>query len=90
MLEGAGTSVVAVRLFAVLPRHPVVSVASVIERLAVSKSTVVRAVEALEKVGVLVETTGKRRDRSWIYQRYLDRLRVGAELETTDRQGERA
>jgi hypothetical protein len=26
---------------------------------------------------VLAETTGKKRDRSWVYQRYLDKLRVG-------------
>ena len=37
-------------------------------------------VEALEKAGILVETTGKKRDRWWVYQRYLDKLRVGTEL----------
>jgi hypothetical protein len=43
-------------------------------------------VDALEKAGVLVEITGKKRDRSWAYQSYLDRLRVGTELETPTRQ----
>lgn len=42
-------------------------------------------VEALEKAGVLVETTGKKRDRSWVYQRYVDKLRVGRELESPGR-----
>jgi Fic family protein len=84
-LDHAGTSVAAVRLFELLPRHPVVSVAFAIKQLGVSKPTAGRAVEALEKAGVLVETTGKKRDRSWVYQRYLDELRVGTELEAPGR-----
>jgi len=84
-LELAGTSVVAVRLFELLPRHPILSVAYVIKHLGVSKPTAGRAVEALERAGVLVEITGKKRDRSWAYQRYLDRLRVGTDLETPTR-----
>lgn len=84
-LEHAGTSVTAVRLFELLPRHPVVSVAFAIKQLDVSKPTAGRAVEALERAGVLVETTGKKRDRSWVYQRYLDELRVGTELGTPGR-----
>jgi Fic family protein len=85
VLEHAGTSVAAVRLFELLPRHPIVSVAYAVEQLGVSKPTAGRAVEALEKAGVLVETTGKKRDRSWAYQSYLDRLRVGTDLETPTR-----
>jgi Fic family protein len=84
-LDHTGTSVAAVRLFELLPRHPVVSVSFAIKKLGVSKPTAGRAVEALEKAGVLVETTGRKRDRSWVYQRYLDKLRVGTELETPGR-----
>jgi hypothetical protein len=40
-----------------------------------------RAIEQLAAAGVLVETTGKKRDRSFVYQRYLDRLRVGTALD---------
>ena len=80
-LAHAGTSVAAIRLFELLPRQPVVTVAVAIKQLGVSKPTASRAVEALEKAGVLIETTGKKRDRSWMYQRYLDKLRVGTELE---------
>jgi hypothetical protein len=38
-------------------------------------------VSALVEAGVLVETTGRRRDRMFGYAAYLDRLRVGTELE---------
>ena len=85
VLEHAGASVAAVRLFELLPRHPIVSVAYVIKQLGVSKPTAGRAVEALVKAGVLVEITGKRRDRSWGYQAYLDHLRVGTDLEMRTR-----
>ena len=85
VLGFAGTSVAAVRLLEMLPRHPIVSVTHAIELLGVSKPTAGRAVDALEKAGVLVETTGKKRDRWWVYRRYLDELRVGTDLETAGR-----
>jgi len=80
VLEHAGTSVAAVRLFEQLPRHPIVSVANAMKQLGVSKPTAGRAVETLEEAGVLVETTGRKRDRSWVYRNYLDRLRIGTDL----------
>lgn len=79
-------SVVALRLFELLPRHPVVTVASVMTHVETTKPTASRAVELLVAARVLVETTGKKRDRSYVYQAYLDRLRVGTEL---DEQGAR-
>jgi hypothetical protein len=39
-----------------------------------------KAVQVLEKLGVLTETTGKRRDRAFVYKHYLERLRVRTEL----------
>jgi hypothetical protein len=48
-----------------------------------TKPTAGRALALLVDAGVLVETTGKKRDRSFMYQRYLDRLRVGTELKLT-------
>ena len=80
VLNQAGTSVAAVRVFEALPRHPIVSISSVRRLLDTSKPTAGRAVDALERAGVLVETTGRKRDRSWAYAAYLDRLRVGTEL----------
>jgi hypothetical protein len=48
-----------------------------------AKPTAGRAIDLLVAAGVLVETTGRQRDRSWAYQGYLDRLRAGTELEST-------
>ncbi|HJQ55693.1 MAG TPA: Fic family protein [Vineibacter sp.] len=75
------TSIAAVRLFELLPKHPIVTVAGVVKLLATTKPTATRAIEGLVAAGVLVETTGRRRDRSFGYQAYIDRLRIGTELE---------
>jgi Fic family protein len=76
-----GMSIVAMRLFELLPRHPVVSAASVMKLVHTTKPTAGRAIELLVAAGVLAETTGKKRDRSWAYHAYLDHLRVGTELD---------
>jgi Fic family protein len=80
VLQGEGTSIAAVRLFELLPRHPIVSVASAVKLLQTTKPTAGKAVDRLVLAGVLVESTGKKRDRSFVYRGYLDRLRVGTEL----------
>ncbi|HEY1087897.1 MAG TPA: hypothetical protein VGE37_09390 [Archangium sp.] len=46
-----------------------------------TRPTAARAIETLRAGGVLVESTGRKRDRTWFYQQYIDRLRVGTELE---------
>jgi Fic family protein len=73
-------SVIALRLFELLPRHPVLTVAAVMKLVDTTKPTAGRAIELLTSAGVLHETTGKKRDRSYVYQHYLDRLKVGTEL----------
>ena len=80
VLGHAGMSVVALRLFEVLPRHPVVTVASAMKLVDSTKPTVGKAIDLLVRAGVLTETTGKKRDRSFVYHQYLERLRVGTEL----------
>ena len=81
VLAHGGVSLFAVRLFELLPRHPIVTVASVMALVETTKPTAGRASELLVAAGVLAETTGKKRDRSYVYRGYLDRLRVGTELE---------
>ncbi|HEX4423040.1 MAG TPA: Fic family protein [Kofleriaceae bacterium] len=85
VLAHEGMSIVALRLFELLPRHPVVTVASVMQLVETTKPTSGRAVDLLVAAGVLVETTGKKRDRSFVYQAYLERLRAGTELEIAPR-----
>jgi Fic family protein len=87
VLAHAGMSMPALRAFELLPRHPIVTVASIMKLIETTKPTAGRAIELLASAGILVETTGRRRDRSFVYRAYLDRLRAGTELDPTS--GER-
>jgi hypothetical protein len=80
-LEASATSVMAIRLLDRLPLHPVVTIPGIVKLLETTKPTAGKAVQHLESVGILVETSGKRRDRTFAYERYLQRLRTGTELE---------
>ena len=74
------TSVAAARLFERLPNHPIIAVAAAMQLIETSKPTASRAIKTLAAAGILVETTGRKRDRSFAYQAYIERLRVGTEL----------
>ena len=81
LLARPETALAAVRLFELLPTHPIVTSSSVMRLLATSRPTANRSIETLVDAGVLVETTGKRRDRAFAYDGYLQRLREGTEME---------
>jgi Fic family protein len=81
-LAHPATTVTAARLFEELPRHPIVTVAGVTKLFGATKPTAGKAINALVDAGILVETTGRRRDRVFSYAAYLDLLREGTELET--------
>jgi Fic family protein len=80
VIHHTGVNLLAVQLFERLPSRPIVTAPWVVEALSTTKPTAGRAIEALEAAGVLVETTGKKRDRVYAYQAYLDPLRAGTEL----------
>lgn len=80
VLKESGTSVAALRLFEALPVQPIVTVATVMRTLETTKPTAGRAIEVLRAAGVLIERTGRRRDRSFVYQKYVDRLSDGTDL----------
>src|SRR4051812_10767469 len=81
ILSSPNASVMATRLLDQLPRHPMVTIPAVVKLLETTKPTAAKAVGMLEKVGILRETTGRRRDRTFSYAAYLDRLRSGTEVE---------
>jgi Fic family protein len=80
LIESPGTSMVTMRLFHRLPDHPILSVARVVGLLGTTKPTAIKAVGQLVEKGILKEATGRRRDRTFTYQKYLDLLREGTEL----------
>jgi Fic family protein len=89
VLAQEGMSIMALKLFELLPSHPVVTVASAMRLVNTTKPTAGRAIELLVAGGVLVETTGKKRDRSFVYRAYVDLLRAGTELDEQKQPHER-
>lgn len=81
LLQHPSASLTALQLFERLPSQPLVTVAQVVEAFQTTKPTAGRAIDTLVSAGILVETTGKRRDRVFAYGAYLDRLRAGTDLE---------
>ncbi len=65
------TTVTAVRLFDLLPEHPIITLPRTMELLKTTKPTAGKAIDALCKAGILDETTGRRRDRVYAYGAYL-------------------
>ncbi len=80
VLGTASATIASARLFDELPRHPIVTMAGVVKLLEVTKPTAAKAVSVLESLGILEETTGRRRDRAFGYRTYVKRLREGTEL----------
>jgi len=79
VLAADTSSVMGLRLLEQLPQHPVVSAGRVTRLLDTSAPTAHKAIELLEGLGVLREVTGRRRDRTYRYEAYLDRLGAGEE-----------
>jgi Fic family protein len=72
--EHKATTVTAMRLFELLPSHPIVTLTTTMDLLKTTQPTAGKALDALHQAGVLHEITGKRRDRIYAYQGYLDLL----------------
>jgi Fic family protein len=79
VLAQGATTVAAARLFERLPKNPMVTIGRVTELIGVTKPTATKTVKTLVNAGILVETTGRRRDRVFSYASYLDLLREGTE-----------
>lgn len=73
--RGAGT----LRTYRALRERPVATIQDLTRRSGLSFPTVSKAVGALAKAGILREMTGGRRDRVFVYGRYLDVLNEGTE-----------
>lgn len=80
VLASGSATVVSLRLVELLPQHPVDSSIRTMLLTQTSCPTASKALAVLEQAGVLVEMTGKKRDRTDHFADYLERLREGTEL----------
>ena len=76
LLASKDVVVPAIRLFELLPSHPVITVNKVVELLSTTKPTAAKAIETLIKVRILSQTSQSKRNRSFGYKKYLDLLRT--------------
>ena len=67
------------RVFNAFRSRPVASIKDIRRRTGVAAPTAGRAIDALEKLGIVEEITGRQRDRIFVYRRYLNILNEGAE-----------
>ena len=80
VLATKASTLPAARLFEGLPSHPVVTIKGVTQLLDTTRPTATKAVTALVSAGVLSETSGRKRDQLFAYDRYLELLGRGTEL----------
>ena len=69
----------ALRLHEHLRERPLATVAAVSKRLGISAPTVSKSLRHLEALGIVEETTGRRRGRAFAYRAYLKLLEQGTE-----------
>jgi Fic family protein len=82
-LEGLNrASSVALRVHKHLQRKLYASAPQLVTVLGISLPTALSALEKLEGLGIVQETTGKARDRIWVYGKYLALLETGIEVGT--------
>ncbi len=71
LLQARKASPASYRLFEMLPMMPRVTIERVRQQLATSFPTATAAVQTLEELGILVETTGQKKNRHYSYQAYV-------------------
>ena len=70
----------ALRVYAALRERPILSITSAAERAGLSFSGASAGMKMLVDLGVARETTGRRRGRLFVYDRYLAILNEGTEV----------
>ncbi len=67
----------ALRVFESLRRRPLARIDALSEQLGIAFPTAARAIEGLQRLGIVSEITGRRRERIYAYRAYLDILNEG-------------
>ncbi len=74
LIAHRNASVAAIQLLDLLPSNPMVTVPKATTLLGSTAPTARKAVDLLEEIGVLRETSGRQRDRVYAYHAYLEAL----------------
>ncbi|MDD4961822.1 MAG: Fic family protein [Candidatus Marinimicrobia bacterium] len=79
ILQLGKASFSAMQLFDLIFQKPKVTVNMVSRELSISLPTARKAIQNLEKLAILKETSGKQRDREYLYEQYFDIILSGIE-----------
>ena len=80
LLARDDATVLSLRLFELLPQHPIVTVNRAVELLDCSRPAAAKALRVLEAADVLHALDGRKKNRAVVFKEYLDHLREGTEL----------
>ena len=80
VLAREDATVFSLRLFELLPEHPIVTVSRAVELLACSRPAAGKALRILEAAAVLRPLDDRKKNRALVFGEYLDELRQGTEL----------
>lgn len=73
-------TVMSIRLFELLPEHPILTVNRAVELLDCSRPAAAKALRVLEAAKVLHAIDDRKKNRAVVFKAYLDNLREGTEL----------
>ena len=80
-IQGVGRSASStLRVFQVFKQRPILTVRRICEHTGLSFPAASKAVERLERLGIVREITGRRRDRVYAYDQYVAILNEGTEI----------
>ncbi len=71
----------ALQIHQLLQKHPLADVNSLSRTSKLSQPTIAAALDTLQNAGIIQEITGKKRNRLFVYKRYLDIMNKGTEIE---------
>jgi Fic family protein len=69
----------AMRIHQLMQKHPIISIPRAVEKSGMTYPTVKTAMQHLERLGLVKETTGKGRNRLFVYNKYVKILSEGTE-----------
>jgi Fic family protein len=83
LLAAKDVVVPAIRLFELLPNHPIITVNKAVDLLHTTKPTASKAIEILLNHGILKQISTAKRNRSFGYGKYLNLLKTENAQKTT-------
>ena len=79
LLARDDATVLSIRLFELLPEHPILTVNGSVELLGCSRPAAAKALRVLEAAGILSALDDRKKNRTVVFEDYLEHLRQGTE-----------